>query len=105
MALASGYHPLTCPSVNMQMMMALACAEMNMTPAEAISAGTINAAHALRLAERIGSLESGKSADLLILSVSDYREIPYRFGVNLVDLAMIKGQIVVQGSEVRWPAN
>lgn len=104
-ALASGYHPLTCPSLNMQMMMALACAEMNMTPAEAISASTINAAHALRLASRIGSLESGKSADLLILSVSDYREIPYRFGVNLVDLAMIKGQIVVRRSEVRWPAN
>jgi len=104
-ALASGYHPLTCPSLNMQMIMALACAGMNMTPAEAISASTINAAHALRLASRIGSLESGKSADLLILSVSDYREIPYRFGVNLVDLAMIKGEIVVRRSEVRWPAN
>ena len=76
-----------------------------MTPAEAISASTINAAHALQLASRIGSLESGKSADLLILSVSDYREIPYRFGVNLVDLVMIKGEIVVRRSEVRWPAN
>ena len=104
-ALASGYHPMTCPSLNMQMIMALACARMNMTPAEALAAGTINAAHALGLAGRIGSLEAGKSADLLVLSVSDYREIPYRFGVNLVDLAMVKGQILMQRSEVQWPAN
>ncbi len=103
-AIASGYHPVTCPSLNMQMIAALACAGMNMTPAEAIAAGTINAAHALGLAARIGSLESGKSADLLVLSVSDYREIPYRFGVNLVDLVMVRGEILVRRSEVRWPA-
>lgn len=104
-ALASGYHPATCPSLNMQMITALACAGMNMTPAEAIAASTINAAHALGLNARIGSLESGKSADLLILSVSDYREIPYRFGVNLVDLVMVKGEILVRRSEVKWQAN
>ncbi len=104
-ALASGYHPVTCPSLNMQMITALACAGMNMTPAEAIAAATINAAHALGLAARIGSLEAGKSADLLILSVSDYREIPYRFGVNLVDLVMVKGEILMRRSEVKWQPN
>ena len=104
-ALASGYHPVTCPSLNMQMITALACAGMHMTPAEAIAAATVNAAHALGLAARIGSLEAGKSADLLILSVSDYREIPYRFGVNLVDLVMVQGEILVRRSEVKWQAN
>jgi len=104
-ALASGYNPETSPSQNMQMMMSLACTSMRMTPAEAITAATINAAHAVRRASRLGSLESGKRADLLILSVPDYREIPYHFGVNLVDLVMTGGEILVRRSEVRWPAN
>ena len=104
-ALASGYHPERCPSLNMQMIVALACSGMQMTPGEGIAAATINAAHALGLASRIGSLEAGKSADLLVLSVSDYREIPYRFGVNLVDLVMVGGEILMRRSEVQWPAN
>ena len=104
-AIASGYHPETSPSQNMQMIVALACARMRMTPAEAISAATINAAHALRRASEIGSLEPGKRADLLILTAPDYREIPYHFGVNLADLVMANGQILVRRSEVWWPAN
>jgi imidazolonepropionase len=104
-ALASNFNPETCPSQNMQMTIALACREMSMTPAEALAAVTINAAHALRRAGRIGSLEAGKSADLLILGVPDYREIPYHFGVNLVELVMKRGTVLVQRSEVKWPAN
>jgi imidazolonepropionase len=104
-ALATGYNPETCPSQNMQMMIALACRAMNMTPAEAITAATLNAAHALGKASSIGSLEAGKSADLLILRVPDYREIPYHFGVNLVDRVMQNGRILVETSEVRWPPN
>jgi imidazolonepropionase len=104
-ALASNFNPETCPSQNMQMTIALACREMGMTPAEALAAVTINAAHALRRAGRIGSLEAGKSADLLILGVPDYREIPYHFGVNLVELVMKRGTVLVQRSEVKWPAN
>jgi imidazolonepropionase len=103
--LASNYNPETCPSQNLQMTIALACREMSMTPAEALAAVTINAAYALRRADRIGSLEAGKSADLLILSVPDYREIPYHFGVNLVELVMKGGTVLVQRSEVKWPAN
>ncbi|MBZ5609617.1 MAG: imidazolonepropionase [Acidobacteriia bacterium] len=104
-ALATNYNPETSPSQNMQMIIALACRTMNMTPAEAVTAATLNAAHALGRASSIGSLETGKSADLLILSVPDYREIPYHFGVNLVDLVMKSGSVLVERSEVRWPAN
>jgi len=103
-ALATNYNPETSPSQNMQMTVALACREMKMTPAEALTAATINGAHALRRASTIGSLEKGKRADLLMLSVPDYREIPYHFGVNLVDLVMKNGVTLLQRSEVKWPA-
>src|ERR1051326_1280974 len=102
-ALATNYNPQTSPSHNMQMMIALACRKMGMTAAEAISAATINGAHALWRANRLGSLEHGKSADLMLLAVSDYREIPYHFGVNLVDITLRRGQVVFRRSEVRWP--
>jgi len=102
-ALATNYNPETSPSHNMQMMMSLACRKMSMTPAEAISAATINGAHALRRAARIGSLEAGKDADLIVLSVPDYREIPYHFGVNLVEMTIRRGRLAYQASEVAWP--
>ena len=98
-ALATGVHP-----VNMQTTIALACRAMNMTPAEAIAASTINGAHAMGRAERLGSIEAGKSADLAILGVPDYRELPYHLGVNLVKLVMIRGAVRVERSEVKWTA-
>jgi len=104
-ALATGYNPETSPSQSMQMMIALACRFMNLTPAEAIVAATINAAHALRRADIVGSLETGKSADLIVLGVPDYREVPYHFGVNLVDLVMKSGAVLVKRAEVQWPAS
>ncbi len=103
-ALATNYNPETSPSQNMQMTIALACGKMKMTPAEALTAATINGAHALRRASTIGSLEIGKCADLLVLSVPDYREIPYHFGVNLVDMVMKNGATLLQRSEVKWSA-
>jgi imidazolonepropionase len=63
------------------------------TPAQAIAASTINAAHAIRMADRIGSLEPGKQADLLVLSVPDYRHLGYRFGTNLVKQVIKKGRV------------
>jgi imidazolonepropionase len=102
-ALATDYNPVTSPSWNMQMMIALACRKMNMTPAEAISACTINGAHALRRAHRVGSIEAGKDADLIMLSVPDYREIPYHFGVNLVEMTIRKGRVIYRAPDVRWP--
>jgi imidazolonepropionase len=97
-ALASGVHP-----PNLQTTIALACNAMHMTPAEAIAASTINGAHAMGRAGSIGSIEAGKSADLTILGVPDYRELPYHFGVNLVNLVMIRGAVLVERSEVKWP--
>ncbi len=90
-ALATDFNPGTSPTFSMQMAVSLACTEMRMTPAEAIAAATINGAHALRMADRIGSLEPGKSADLIVLALSDYREIPYYFGTNNVQLTIQRG--------------
>ena len=64
------------------MAMSLACTQMKMSPAEAVTAATINGAWALRLAGRKGSIEPGKDADLAVFAVKDYREIPYWFGAN-----------------------
>ena len=101
-ALATNYNPRTCPSHNMQMMIALACRAMRMTPAEAICAVTINGAHALGRADRTGSIEYGKDADLLVLSAPDYRELPYHFGVNLVETTIRRGEVIYNRAEVTW---
>lgn len=102
-AIATNYNSRTCPSHNMQMTIALACRAMRMTAAEAICAATINGAHALRRADRVGSIEYGKDADLLVLSARDYRELPYHFGVNLVETTIRRGEVVYNRAEVTWP--
>jgi imidazolonepropionase len=84
----------------MQAVVKLACARMRMTPEEAISAATINGAHALRCAGRIGSLEPGKLADLLILNISDYRDLAHHFGTNLVQSTMKRGELIYEEGEV-----
>ena len=81
-ALASDYNPGTSPTVSMPMAMSLACTHMKMSPAETVAAATINGAWALRVADRKGSIEPGKDADLAVFDVKDYREIPYWFGAN-----------------------
>jgi imidazolonepropionase len=90
-ALASDYNPGTSPTVSMPMAMSLACTHMKMSPAEAIAAATINGAHALRLGDHKGSIEPGKDADLAAFAVSDYREIPYWFGVNHCAFTVLNG--------------
>jgi len=95
-ALATDFNPGSSPTVSMQMILSLACTQMRMTPAEAIVAGTINAAHALSRDSRIGSLEEGKQADLCIMAVADYREIPYWFGMNHCTMTIKKGRVVYQ---------
>ena len=95
-ALATDFNPGTSPTYNMQMVLSLACTQMRMTPAEAISAATINGAHALRMADTVGSLEPGKRADLVVFDVADYREIPYYFGVNHAAVIMQRGAFVGQ---------
>jgi imidazolonepropionase len=98
-ALATDYNPGTSPTVSMQMILSLACAQLRMTPAEAIAAGTINGAYALRREKQIGSLEVGKNADLAVFDVDDYREIPYYFGMNTCWMAMKKGRIIFQKAQ------
>lgn len=101
-ALATDFNPGTSPTCSMSMVLALACTQMRMTPAEAIAAATINGAHALHRAERIGSLETGKSADLVLLNAADYREIPYHFGMNLVAMTIKRGAVLYKEAEVQW---
>jgi imidazolonepropionase len=85
----------------MQFVIALACRALKLTPAQAIAAATINAAFAIRRHDRIGSLEPGKQADLLILSVPDYHHLGYRFGTNLVKQVIKRGQVYsAQGDAV-----
>ncbi len=101
-ALATGFDPNVCPCFSMPMILALACTRMRMTPAEAITAATINGAHALGLAACVGSIEPGKLADLVIFDVPDYREIPYHFGVNLVSMVLKRGRVLFQQGKIRW---
>jgi imidazolonepropionase len=93
-ALATDFNPGTSPTVSMQMILTLACTQMKMTPAEAIVAATINGAHALQRGDRVGSLEPGKQADLIVMDVEDFRLIPYWFGVNHCRMTIKKGTVV-----------
>jgi len=99
-ALATDFNPGTSPTCSMPMILSLACAHMRMSPEEAISAATINGAHAVRRADRIGSLESGKQADVILLNANDYREIPYHFGVNLVSMSIQRGSVIYRQGAV-----
>jgi len=94
--LATDFNPGTSPTPSMPMILALACTQMGMTPAEAIAAATINAAYSLDRGHLVGSLEVGKRADLVLWDVSDYRQIPYFFGVNLVRAVFARGRLVYE---------
>lgn len=99
-ALATDFNPGTCPSGNMQMIITLACLKMGMTPAQAINATTINAAHAIGAAHRIGSIEVGKQADMIILDIQEYTQLPYYFSINHVKTTIKKGKIVVENMQL-----
>jgi imidazolonepropionase len=99
-ALGSDFHPTFSPTLNMQTVVALACLRMGLTPAEAITAATINGAHVLDCAGRTGSLEPGKSADVAILNISDYRDLANHFGTNLVHTTMKGGAVIYREGEV-----
>jgi imidazolonepropionase len=94
LALATDCNPGTCWCESMQMVIALACRYMGLTQAQALVAATLNAAHAIGRGDEIGSLEQGKQADVLILDTADYRQLGYRFGVNLVKTVIKKGKLI-----------
>lgn len=99
-ALATDFNPGTCPCENIQMIVTLACLKLGMTPAQAINAVTINAAHAVGMADRIGSIEAGKQADMIILDIQDYNQIPYYFGTNHVKNVFKKGTLIVENKQL-----
>jgi imidazolonepropionase len=90
-ALATDYNPGSSPTPSMPFVLSAACTHMKMTPAEAITAATINGACALKLQHRKGSLEPGKDADVAVFDVNDYREIAYWFGVNRCAQVFLNG--------------
>jgi imidazolonepropionase len=97
-ALGTDFNP-SCWTENIQVAIVLACREMCLTPAEAIVAATINAAHAISRAHEVGSLEEGKNANLTVLNVRSHKFLGYRFGVNLVDKVVKEGNLVVDSEE------
>jgi len=98
-ALGSDLSP-SCWLENFQLVIQLACYKMKMTPAEALTAATINAAHSIQRANETGSIEAGKRANMLILSAPDFRFLGYRLGTNLVDTVLIGGKIVARGGHL-----
>jgi imidazolonepropionase len=98
LALATDYNPGTSPTPSMPLVMSLACTHMKMTPAEAIAAATINAACALRMQDRKGSLEAGKDADMAVFDVKDYREIAYWFAWDRCVEMVVAGRVVALDS-------
>jgi len=103
-AISSGYQSTAAGNFSMQMSIALAVARLGLTPEEAWSAATINAAYAVGCGDITGSLEAGKQADLLILNVTDYREISSQFGINHVAMVFREGAIVLNRTRWRSPA-
>ena len=105
-ALGTDFNP-SCWVQNQQLVIAFACHLMKLTPSEAITATTINAAHAVSRADEIGSLEVGKKADIIVLDVPNHKFLGYRFGVNLVNKVIKNGRLVVDmeasRSEFRLP--
>jgi imidazolonepropionase len=95
-ALATDFNPGTSPICSMPVLIGLACLRLGLSPEEALVAAMINAAHAIGLADEVGSLEPGKLADLLVLDAPSYRHLPYYFASNLVDTVVKRGRVVVE---------
>ena len=92
--LATDFNPGSSPTPSMPMMLSLASTQMKMTPAEGVTAGTINAAYSLGRGDRIGSLEAGKRANFSIFDCSDYRELAYIFGLPQTHSVYVLGECV-----------
>ncbi len=101
LAIATDLNPGTAWCESMQFAIALACRYMQLTPGQAIAAGTINAAAAIGRQSRIGSLEVGKQADVLILETADYGHLGYRFGTNLVASVVKQGVVYSRDTNLR----
>ena len=93
-AMASDFNPGSCPSLNLQFVINLGCLKYKLTPEEVLTAVTINPACAIGLGEKVGTLEPGKQADLVIWNAPDFEMVCYRFGSNMTDRVIKKGTLV-----------
>jgi imidazolonepropionase len=98
--LATDFNPGSSPTPSMPMVLSLACTQMKMSPAEAITASTVNAAYSLNRGDKIGSLEPGKLADFAIFDCEDYRELAYWFGFLQTHSVYIKGECVSKSDDI-----
>ncbi|AIQ13043.1 imidazolonepropionase [Paenibacillus durus] len=96
-ALSTDCNPGSSPTVSMPFIMNAACLTMKMTPAEVLTASTINAAYAIGREKVMGSIEIGKQGDLVLFDADNYRQLQYYYGMNLVHTVIKKGQVVVKG--------
>ena len=101
-ALGTGFDA-GCLIENQQLVIAMACHSMRMTPAEAITAATLNAACAINRAQEVGSIEQGKRADVLVLNAPNHKFLGYRFGVNMVEKVIKNGRLVVDREQQNEP--
>jgi imidazolonepropionase len=92
--LATDFNPGSSPTPSMPMVLSLACTQMKMSPAEAITASTVNAAYSVNRGDRIGSLEPGKLANFVIFDCEDYRELAYWFGFQQTHSVYVRGKSV-----------
>jgi imidazolonepropionase len=92
--LATDFNPGSSPTPSMPMVLSLACTQMKMSPAEAITASTVNAAYSLCRGSKVGSLEPGKLANFVIFDFEDYRELAYWFGIPQTHSVYVRGECV-----------
>jgi imidazolonepropionase len=102
-ALSTGWHPVFAPAASMSSSLSMACCTLALKPEEAVTAATVNGAAALGVLDRCGTLEPGKQGDFLVLSIPDFRDLPFTLGVNPVEAVVKRGAVVWQKSEVTWP--
>lgn len=94
LALTTDINPGSAPCPSLPLAMAIACRYQRLLPSEALNAVTINAAHAIGMGQRVGSLEAGKQADILVVNADDYRQLAYQFGGNLIERVIKRGVVV-----------
>lgn len=92
-AIATDFNPGSSPTTNLPLIMSIACTQMKLTPLEAWSAATINAAYAIGMEEKIGSITEGKQADFVVWNAENYREVPYFYGENMAEIVIKKGKV------------
>jgi imidazolonepropionase len=98
-ALATDFNPGSCNCDSIPLVMSLACLMMRMTPAEALCAVTINAAAAINLDDKVGSITVGKQADVLLWNIPSYKYIPYHMGSSYPEIVIKKGKLLLTNND------